>query len=240
MATQPADDFEEEEVDIEELVKQGKPVPRAKRYRIRIDKERYVVNEPFITKAELLNIVGKTADKWRIHQKLRGGQMDEVTEGEKVDLRERGVERFVTMELAQTDGETTAQEAPPARRAFNLPEEDVEFLNSLGRMWETVKDAEVRWLLLHDYPIPTGFNVGSVKLAIKVEGGYPPAKLDMAYFQPGLSKVSGTAIPNLSPVTICGESYQQWSRHYQWREGIDDLAVHYRRIEQWLLDELKR
>ena len=74
MATEPEDDFEEEEVDVEEFVKQGKRVPRAKRYRIRIDKERYVVNAPFITKAELLALVGKTADKWRIHQKLRGGQ----------------------------------------------------------------------------------------------------------------------------------------------------------------------
>ncbi len=86
MATQPEDDFEEEEVDVEELVKQGKRVPRAKRYRIRIDKERFVVTTPLITKAELLNLVGKTADKWRIHQKLRGGQMDEVTDSEKVGL----------------------------------------------------------------------------------------------------------------------------------------------------------
>ena len=39
---------------------------------------------------------------------------------------------------------------------------------------------------------------------------------------------------------IDGKEYQQWSRHYEWREGIDDLAVHYRRVEQWLLDELKR
>lgn len=234
------DDFEEEEVDIEELVKLGKPVPRAKRYRIRIDRERFVVTTQFVTKAELLKLVGKAADKWRIHQKLRGGQMDEVTDGEKVDLRERGVERFVTMELSQTDGEMAVLEAPPTRRAFSLPEEDVEFLNSLGLVWETVIHANVRWLLIHDYPIPTGFNVSEATLAIKIEGGYPPAKLDMAYFLPGLSKDSGTTIPNLTTAAIDEQQYQQWSRHYEWREGIDDLAVHYRRIEQWLLDELKR
>ncbi|MFO0944048.1 MAG: multiubiquitin domain-containing protein [Pirellulales bacterium] len=240
MATQPDDDFEEQEVDVEELVKQGKRVPRAKRYRIRIDKERYVVSSPFITKVQLLALVAKTADKWRIHQKLRGGQMDEVTDVEKVDLRLKGVERFVTMELAQTDGETAAQEAPPARRGFDLPEEDAEFLNSLGLVWETVKQTQVRWLLIHDDPIPPGFNVGRATMAIKVEGGYPPAKLDMAYFLPHLSKQSGTGIPNLTPLQIDGKEFQQWSRHYEWREGIDDLAVHYRRIEQWLLDELKR
>ena len=57
MATEPEDDFEEEEVDVEELVKQGKRVPRAKRYRIRIDKERFVVTTQFITKPELLKLV---------------------------------------------------------------------------------------------------------------------------------------------------------------------------------------
>lgn len=240
MATQPAEDVEVDEVDVEAIVKQGKPVPRAKRYRIRIDKEHFTVTGQFVTKAQLLALVAKTADKWRIHQKLRGGQMDEVTDGEKVDLREQGVERFVTMELAQTDGETAALEAPPARRAFDLPEEDTEFLNSLGLFWETITNSNVRWLLIHDYPIPSGFNVREATLAIKIDGGYPPAKLDMAYFRPELSKLSGTAIPNLTAATIDGKQYQQWSRHYEWREGIDDLAVHYRRVEQWLLDELKR
>ena len=56
----------------------------------------------------------------------------------------------------------------------------------------------VRWLLIHDYQIPPGFNVGTATMAIKVEGGYPPAKLDMAYFLPHLSKQSGTSIPNLT------------------------------------------
>src|SRR6478736_6361565 len=137
-------DLEEEEVDVEELVKQGKRVPRAKRYRIRIDRERFVVTTPIVTKRDLLALVNKSPDRWKIHQKLRGGQMDEVTGGEKVDLRERGVERFVTMELTQTDGETAAQEAPPARRAFDLPEEDVDFLNSIGFVWEAIIDGKVR------------------------------------------------------------------------------------------------
>lgn len=239
MAAQPEDDFEEDEVDVEELVKQGKRIPRAKRYRIRIDREKFVVHQPLITGPELLALVGKSPDRWRIHQKLRGGQMDEVKPGEKVDLREKGVERFVTMELTQTDG-GAALAAPSARRAFDLPEDDVEFLNSLGLLWETVNDGEVRWLLIHDFPIPPGFNTAKAVLAIKIVGGYPPAKLDMAYFSPALSKSNGSGIPNLSGVAINKEEFQQWSRHYDWREGIDTLAIHYRRVEQWLLDEMKR
>jgi len=239
MAKEPEDDFEEEEVDVEELAKQGKPVPRAKRYRIRIDRDRFVVSTQFVTKAELLQLAGKTADKYRIHQKLRGGQMDEVTDGEQVDLRGKGVERFVTVELTQTDGEEAAQEALPARRTFRLPEDDEEYLNSLGQPWETIKDGEVPWLLIHDFTIPGGFNVGTTTVAIRIEG-YPPAKLDMVSFLPGLSKTSGTNIPNLSPVAIDGSQYQQWSRHYSWREGDDSLVTHLLRVKEWLLDELKR
>ena len=240
MAIEPEDDFEEEEVDVEELRRQDKPVPRAKRYRIRIDREKYVVHQAVITGLELLALVGKTPDKWRIHQKLRGGQMDEVKPNETVDLRAMGVERFVTMELTQTDGETAAQLSQPTRRAFDLPEEDVDFLNSLGMMWETVMDKDVRWLMIHGYQIPLGFNITSSTLAIKIAGGYPPAKLDMAYFLPHLSRASGGNIPQLTLVAIKGQKYQQWSRHYEWREGVDSLAIHYRRIEQWLIDELKR
>jgi hypothetical protein len=239
MANQPEDDFEEEEVDIEELVKQGKPVPRAKRYRIRIDRERYVVTTPFITKQELLQLVNKSPDRWRIHQKLRGGQMDEVTDREKVDLRGKGVERFVTVELTQTDGEAAAQEAPPARRAFRLPENDEEFLESLQLPWETIKDGKVHWLLIHNYPLPAGFTVTDATLAIRIEG-YPPAKLDMASFLPALSKAGGASIPSLSNQTIDGSTYQQWSRHYEWREGDDTLVTHTLRVKNWLLDELKR
>lgn len=163
--------------------------------------------------------------------------MDEVKPG---DLRARGVERFVTMEFTQTDGESAAQEAPPARRAFDLPEKDEAFLNSLGLIWETVQEGDVRWLLIHIYPISAGYNICNAKLAIKINGGYPPAKLDMAYFLLGLSKTSGTNIPNLSQLAFDGDQFQQWSRHYEWREGIDTLATHYLRIEHWLLDELKR
>lgn len=240
MANEPQDEFEEDEVDIEELVKQGKRVPRARRYRIRIDREKFVVEKPVVTGPELLRLVGKSPDKWRIHQKLKGGQLDEVKPGETVDLREKGVERFVTMELTQTDGEEAAHEAPPARRDFNLPEEDTAFLNSLGLPRETVKDGKALWVFVHKFPIPEGFNVAEAILAIRIPGGYPPAKLDMACFSPALSRANGGAIPALSPITIDKGSFQQWSRHYDWREGVDSLASHYRHVQQWLVEELKR
>lgn len=246
MAVEPDNEPEVEEVDVEEYVKQGRRPPKAKKYRIRIDREKYVVNKPVVTGPELLALVGKTPDRWRIHQKLRGGQMDEVQPGEKVDLRAKGVERFVTMELVQTDGEAAATEAlpvsaePEPRRVFRLPEDDEDYLNSLGLQWEAIEDSGGRWVLIHAHPLPDGFNHGAATMAIRIEAGYPPAKLDMVYYFPSLGRSNGRDIPALSTQQLDGVTYQRWSRHYEWREGIDCLATHHWRIKEWLTDELRR
>lgn len=43
------------------------------------------------------------------------------------------------------------------RRAFQLPEEDVEYVEGLGLPWETVKDGDTRWLVLYNWPVPPGY-----------------------------------------------------------------------------------
>src|SRR5687767_13369850 len=115
MATKPSDENEDihDVVDVEEYVKAGKKPPKAKQYRIRIDRERYTVAKSLITGRELLALAGKSVEQWRVHQKLRGGQMQEVGLDQQVDLRESGVKRFVTMELSQTDGEEQAAATMP-------------------------------------------------------------------------------------------------------------------------------
>ncbi len=240
MADKPEDEFEIEEIDVEEYAKQRKKFPRARRYRIRIDRERYVVKSPFVTKDELLSLAGKCGDKWRIHQKLRGGQLDEVKDDEKVDLRERGVERFVTMELTQTDGEAPATEVASPRRTFRLPADDEDYLNSLGLAWESILDGNVQWLLIHKHPIPEDFDTPTATVAIRIERSYPPSKLDMVYIHPQLSRQDAKPIPALSTQQIEGVSFQRWSRHYAWREGVDSLSTHHLSIKGWLSDELKR
>jgi hypothetical protein len=131
------------------------------------------------------------------------------------------------------------------RRAFRLPEEDEEYLNSLGLPWETlhgiVGRENVRWLLIHNYSVPFGYNHGQVTKAIKIEPGYPPGKLDMVYFFPALSRNDGKPIiRSQSTVTIDENTFQRWSRHYTWREESDSLLTHLLRVKEWLTNELKR
>lgn len=141
-------------IDIEIYAKQGKKPPRAKKYKFRIDRESFIVENRIITGAELFKLAGKSPAEYRMHQKMHGGHMREIGIGDKVDLGEQGVERFATMKLTEGDGETTtvAQSEPAAalRRQFHLPADDVGYLDSLGLRWETIKNPQGRWVLIHD------------------------------------------------------------------------------------------
>lgn len=93
-------------IDIEEYAKAGRPVPtKAHSYRIRIDKEKFVVKVPAMTGRELLNLAGKTpATNYMISQKFRSGEAKKIGYDEKADFTAPGVERFMTLPLDQTDG----------------------------------------------------------------------------------------------------------------------------------------
>lgn len=127
------------------------------------------------------------------------------------------------------------------RRDFLLQEEDLSFLENLNLPWETINDGGMQWVIIHDYPLPTGYNVKSVRVAIKIETGYPRTQLDMAYFFPSLHRLDGKAINALSAQAIHGENYQRWSRHRTpenpWREGIDDLSTHMSQVSFWFEQE---
>jgi hypothetical protein len=173
--------------------------------------------------------------------------MKEIKVSDRIDLGEPGIERFVTMELTQGDGEqATAKEPSPIpalpepRRQFRLLEDDELYLVSLGLRWETVNVGKTQWLFIHDHPVPAGYKQQTVTIAIRIEGGYPPGALDMAYFLPHLERMDAKPIIKATPLAIDGVIYQQWSRHYSWREGIDCLASHHIRVKNWLEVEPKR
>ena len=129
------------------------------------------------------------------------------------------------------------------RRQFHLPEEDEAALNRRGLPWETVVDSGNNWLLVHDFPIPSAYNIQKATAAIMITASYPDAPLDMVYFYPALALNSGQTINCLAPQVICATTYQRWSRHrtYQnpWLVGEDNIESHLMLIEHWLERELK-
>lgn len=130
------------------------------------------------------------------------------------------------------------------RRQFQMPEADVDHLTARGLRWETLVEGGARWLLVHDFPVPAGYNAGSVTAAVAISPGYPDAQLDMVYFHPPLARRDGRAIGALSAQGIDGKSFQRWSRHRTgvnpWRPGEDDLSSHLALVEHWLEREFTK
>lgn len=94
----------DEIADLEQYAREDRTPPRCRRYRIRIDRERYVVHEPCLTGREILELAGKKPTEFQLFQKFRGGEMEQVLPETKVDFTRKGVERFVTLPLDQTEG----------------------------------------------------------------------------------------------------------------------------------------
>lgn len=130
------------------------------------------------------------------------------------------------------------------RRQFRLPNADEAYLDARSLTWETVVDGKQHWLLVHGWPTSDGYDHRLVSVAIRIPSTYPEAALDMMNCSPSLSRTDGRAIPNVSPVTILGQPWQQWSRHYSptnpWRCGEDDLSTHLILVDHWLRREFNQ
>ena len=92
-------------IDIEECSREGRKPPRARHYRIRIDKKQYVVDTPHPTGRKLLELAGKVPpEKWALRQVFRNGPAIPIGLDQKVDLTTPGVEKFATMPKDIADG----------------------------------------------------------------------------------------------------------------------------------------
>lgn len=225
------------EIDIEEYGKQCKHVPPAHHYKIRIDKTQYAVNTHILTGKQLVELTGKTPVSHYDVLAFFSNQPKpvKIKHDEEFDLTQKCLIRFVLQPREQKDGREL-------RKQFQLPAEDLEFLNNLGLEWECLSSGGM-WVLVHGYPIPKGYNVEHALVALQIAPGYPAAQIDMAYFSPHLKKNSGTNINATTPQVIDGINFQRWSRHREageWRPGIDNICTHLSLVDNWLVNDLKR
>jgi len=130
------------------------------------------------------------------------------------------------------------------KRDFNLPENDILYLDSTSYTWRAITSLGMQWLIIDNYPITKGFNVNKASIALKIETGYPRLQIDMAYFSPALQLSNGKSIYAICNQQIGDTIFQRWSRHRPssnpWREGIDCVSSHLSFVNSWLENELKR
>lgn len=132
---------------------------------------------------------------------------------------------------------------PELRRAFDLPEEDQDFLINSGYTWETLSGG---WLLIHGFRIPPGYNVAQATIVLLIPTSYPATQIDMMSFMPSLLRQDGVDIKALITQHVDGQTLQCWSRHRPltgpgaWRSNIDNVESHLLAVDDWLVKELSR
>ncbi len=176
---------------------------------------------------------------WQIFLKVVGQPKRAMALTDTIDLATPGIEKLRLTPKEVNNGE--AQLAP--RRVFALLEVDQRHLDRLGFFWETVKDGERRWLLIHDYPVPPGYTVSQIQLALEIPDTYPGAQIDMFYVHPTLVLSSGAIIPSTgSDMKIHGVSFRRWSRHRgenaKWNPLFDNVVTHLALVESAIAAEV--
>jgi len=131
------------------------------------------------------------------------------------------------------------------RRNFYLPEEDAQFLDSLGLEWESIQEGNARGVVLYGFLMPQPYQPEKLNLKIKIPQDYTSgAALDMFFTNVHVARTDGKGIERLTESAIFdGKKWWQWSRHYpkniKWRPGINTLITHISYV-QHILDEEAR
>ena len=226
-------------VEIEVFALEEKPLPRAKHYIIRVDKQKITIDKAEITGAEILALVGKTPAQFKLYEHRRHHQPKLIPPDEVVHLHAHHIERFTTMPKDTTEGVEAL-----CRQDFRMPAAEEGYLNRLGLPWEALRDAATRWLIIHNWKLPAGYNHEQISLALLIPDNYSDSQIDMVYFRPPLARKDGRPIGALSTQNIAGSEWQRWSRHRTaanpWRPGIDDVASHLALVDEWLQREFSR
>jgi Prokaryotic E2 family E len=128
-----------------------------------------------------------------------------------------------------------------------LFEEDYQILKDSGL--EYIEDETQRFLVIQNFPLPTGLYIHNGTLLEQVEvlwvvpGNYNTSGGDMFWVHPALVRADGNVIPRAAgfgggdPRHFQGREYCRWSRHWaeeSWCPKIDNIQKVLGRID-WAL-----
>ncbi|WP_414924343.1 multiubiquitin domain-containing protein [Pseudomonas sp. IT-P291] len=175
---------------------------------------------------------------WTIRLKVKGQPKRAVELTDSIDLTTPGIERLKLLPKSINNGEVLQS----IRRDFPILAKDEAYLDSLGVPWETIDEGR-RWLLINSYPLPSGYDQSSCRLAIEVPQNYPVTEIDMFYCSPPLMLASQRPIPQTEHrELISGCSFQRWSRHRSpgdWSPVRDSILSHMGLVDESVAREVE-
>lgn len=129
-----------------------------------------------------------------------------------------------------------------------LPETDKKYLESRGFRYSLYEHGSLSLLVIHDYELPPGYAPHVVDLLIQIPSSYPDAKLDMWWVFPALVFADTRAEPAAAAVREVFSSFplqperqwQRFSRHPQWRVGVDDLRTYLGSLRSTMENEARQ
>lgn len=228
--------FVQEKLDLHECFCQGSEPYITYKYLIKVNRDKFEVEQEKITGKEIILLIGKNPETHRVRMFTSKGKVI-IKNDEEVDLTSCGVERFVVEPLDCTEGFTIST---PLEQ---LLDEDVLYLSSFSKV-DYLKNGKSSWLIFRSISIPDGYNVSKADAAILIPSTYPVGGLDMIYFYPPLSRADGESIGALTNQVIEGKNYQRWSRHRtannKWNPEIDNIESHVDLMLNCLIEEFKK
>jgi hypothetical protein len=169
----------------------------------------------------LRNLAG-VDERYTIYLEVRGGHDRPIGDSDLVDLSGKGIERFITVMRETTEGRVA------------LPSSDSRYLEDNGLTYEIIGEVDAGGVVIKDFPLPPGkFDRDTINIMIQLPAGYPDASVDMFYTYPWIKLKSTGAYAKCADVAhqFAGTNWQRWSRHADWRAGIDGIRTIVARAE---------
>ena len=120
-----------------------------------------------------------------------------------------------------------------------LPEHDIDYLVALGTKYSVVSEGGMLCVVISDFLLPAGFEVGVADLMLRLAPGYPDVAPDMWWFHPAVKRIDGVEIPATQSLeTYLSRTWQRWSRHLvpgQWKPGVDSIESYLALVRRELL-----
>ena len=200
------------------------------------------VATPTITVSAAMEQAGfDTGRPWHIFLKVVGETKRQVSLTDVLDLQKAGIEKLRLTPCDIDNGDS----CPAPRRDFGLLDIDNAYLDRLKLGWETILDAERRWLLIHNFPIPPGYTVTHTLMALEIPPTYPGAQIYGFYAYPPLALASSRTIPRTQlRGTLLGLEFHGWSRYRgqnaPWDPLTDNVVTQIGLVEAALTKETEK